>query len=108
MAKKITKKSPAASKKPATKKKAPARKRVTFELDAPHAKIVAVVGSFNNWDNEKHPMEKGSDGIWRKTLFLAPGTCEYKFLVDHDWWHDPACVKTAKNPFGTENSVLTI
>jgi 1,4-alpha-glucan branching enzyme len=108
--KKVTKtKATAAKKKPApAKKPAPVRKKVTFELSAPHAKKVSVVGDFNNWDHSKHPMEKGAGGIWKKTVFLASGTYEYKFLVDDDWWHDPACVKTASNPFGTNNSVLCV
>ncbi|MDE6361590.1 MAG: hypothetical protein K2L53_01280, partial [Clostridia bacterium] len=33
-----------------------------FRVWAPHAKSVSVVGDFNNWDREVHPMSKISDG----------------------------------------------
>ena len=42
-----------------------------FAVWAPNAKAVSVVGTFNDWDEEKYPMKKLNDGgIW--TLFI-PG-----------------------------------
>lgn len=36
-----------------------------FTLWAPNAKVVHVVGDFNNWDGQQHPMKKVSDlGLW--------------------------------------------
>ena len=37
---------------------------VRFTLWAPRAKAVSVVGNFNNWDGETHPMKSISPGIW--------------------------------------------
>ncbi|HOC91352.1 MAG TPA: glycogen-binding domain-containing protein [bacterium] len=96
-----------AAKKPAAKKKVET-KRVTFSLDAPHASRVAVVGTFNNWDNEKHEMKKDSKGVWKKTVMLATGQYEYKFLVDREWWLDPACKDCVPNPFGGHNSRFAV
>src|SRR5574344_1898828 len=43
--------------------------KTTFRLWAPHAKMVNVVGSFNNWSLCTNPMHKISDGgIWECTI----------------------------------------
>ena len=48
---------------------------VRFTVYAPHALSVQVVGDFNNWDGEKHYMERYNDGgIW--SLFV-PGIKQY-------------------------------
>jgi 1,4-alpha-glucan branching enzyme len=52
-----------------------------FAVYAPSARSVSVVGDFNAWDGRRHPMQSGSDGIWR--LFLpgiGPGAL-YKYEV---------------------------
>jgi 1,4-alpha-glucan branching enzyme len=82
--------------------------KVTFKLFAPHADKVALVGSFNGWDAKKSPMKKDAKGTWSKSLELAPGSYEYKFLVDHEWWSDPACDHFIHNEFGTHNSLIHI
>lgn len=57
-------------------------KGVYFGVWAPNAVQVHVIGSFNGWDEEAHPMEKlGPVGIWG--LFV-PGVelgAMYKFLI---------------------------
>src|SRR5215470_6437399 len=38
---------------------------VRFAVWAPNAQRVSVVGSFNNWNREDHPLERrGSTGVW--------------------------------------------
>lgn len=53
-----------------------------FAVWAPNARRVFLVGSFNDWNPESHPMEKlGDGGIW--ALFVpgvSAGTL-YKFLI---------------------------
>jgi 1,4-alpha-glucan branching enzyme len=55
---------------------------VVFTVYAPHARIVSVVGDFNQWDSRTHAMEKVDDfGIFR--LFV-PGLGEwtkYKYCI---------------------------
>ena len=55
---------------------------VYFGVWAPNAAQVNVIGTFNEWNEESHPMQKlGEGGIWG--LFI-PGVEEgtmYKFLI---------------------------
>ena len=52
-----------------------------FRVWAPQARAVSVVGDFNFWDTNAHPMYKITDGIWE--CFLAGGRTydAYKFAV---------------------------
>jgi len=53
-----------------------------FALWAPHARQVWVVGDFNAWEPEAHPMAlQGASGIW--TVFVIGATCgqHYQFRV---------------------------
>ncbi|MDE5717899.1 MAG: hypothetical protein K2I53_09860, partial [Lachnospiraceae bacterium] len=57
-------------------------KGIFFAVWAPNAASVHVIGTFNDWDEEKHQMEKlGPGGIYK--LFI-PGVGEnelYKYLI---------------------------
>ena len=56
---------------------------VMFKVYAPNASSISVLGDFNQWDGELHPMSKANDGYWR--LFI-PGVKEgelYKYEI-HD------------------------
>jgi len=87
--------------------KSPTRK-ITFTLDAPQAAEVILMGDFNQWNAQKHPMKRCSDGRWQKTIMLAPGQYQYKFLVDGIWRRDPANDRVCTNSFGTMNNVLVV
>ena len=82
------------------------KRRTTFSLDSREAKEVYLMGSFNNWNPKKHPMQKKENGKWEKTVIIPPGMHEYKFLVDGQWKEDPQNGLTCQNCFGTKNSVL--
>ena len=58
------------------------RKGVHFAVWAPNAKIVSVIGDFNRWDAESHPMRPaGSSGVW-ETFIPGLGEGEiYKFDI---------------------------
>lgn len=58
------------------------RKRVTFEVSAPEARRACLVGDFNAWDLETHPMNRERAGKWRLRILLQPGTYRYAVLVD--------------------------
>ena len=48
--------------------------RVVFRVWAPGAASVSVVGEFNGWDENAHPMNKIADGIWE---LYADGIKQY-------------------------------
>jgi 1,4-alpha-glucan branching enzyme len=50
------------------------QKGVHFAVWAPNARSVYLMGDFNNWHGESHPMNSSDSGIW--TLFV-PGLKEY-------------------------------
>ena len=54
---------------------------VRFAVWAPNAESVTVIGGFNEWDREAHPMQHRDGGIWE--LFI-PGLAQgehYKYCV---------------------------
>jgi pimeloyl-ACP methyl ester carboxylesterase len=85
------------------------QRRITFRLrDQPKAKSVALAGTFNNWKTQTTPMtRKGVD--WSVSIHLAPGTYQYKFVVDNDRWTvDPENSQTEDDGEGHVNSVLIV
>jgi len=86
----------------------PPRKVVQVEFVDPKAKSVSIVGIFNGWRHDATPMNRGCEGRWIKHLSLAPGVYEYQLLVDGKWLPHPEADKTAPNPFGEVNSILTV
>ena len=83
-------------------------KRATFSFMAPEAQRVQLAGDFNSWDTNAHPLKKASNGLWKRTLNLSPGRYEYRFLVDGQWQNDPQSESYNPNPFGEDNSVITL
>lgn len=64
--------------------------KVTFEFEHPNATMLNVLGTFNHWDINSGVMEKGADGIWRKTVDVPlEGSYDYKFIADGEWILDP-------------------
>lgn len=84
------------------------KKKITFSLQAPNAESVALVGSFDSWEQNPIPLKKLKNGLWKTTLSLASGTYEYRFLVDGQWCDDPECSVRVSNPFGAENCVRVV
>jgi hypothetical protein len=52
-------------------------------------------------------MKKVSGG-WSIDMYLPPGKCLYKFVVDEDWIIDPGNALWEQNEHGTGNSVLWV
>ena len=84
------------------------RKRVSLTLEAPNAEAVFLMGDFNQWNEKVHPMKKEGDGTWKKIIMVPPGRYEYRFLVDGQWWNDPANDQVCPNCFGTLNNILEV
>ncbi|MBW2013612.1 MAG: AAA family ATPase [Deltaproteobacteria bacterium] len=93
------------------KKSSPSARMVKkqFFCNDPNASCVKIVGSFNNWNtSEKSLMERKKDGTWSKSIILAPGTYQYRFLIDDDWVEDQNNPNQVDNSFGGKNSVIRI
>lgn len=96
------------------KKKSPKGKtvRVTFELPAEvAAESVAVVGDFNEWNPEQHPMKLDpKKGVWSKAISFKPGgSHEFRYFVDGiEWRNDEAADGYVSNPYFCENGVLEV
>jgi len=89
-----------------------ARKNMTkaaeFNLYAPQAKKVSLVGSFNKWNTKTISAKKDNRGNWKVAVDLKPGTYEYKFFVDGNWVDDPRCNWKTTNSFGSQNCMVEI
>lgn len=54
---------------------------VAFRMWAPHAERVSVIGSFNGWDSDKHPLQAENNGHWYADVAEAHAGDQYKFLL---------------------------
>lgn len=86
---------------------------VTFRLPkdaAPDARIVNVVGEFNNWNLTETKMKKLKSGDFTVTLKLHKDR-EYKFryLIDASRWeNDWSADRYVPNSFGCDDSLVII
>ena len=83
---------------------------VRFEVAAPGAAQVALVGDFNDWNPAATPLRASRQhGVWSVTVPIAPGRHEYAFVVDGERWiPDPRAPRAAAADFGSANSVVTV
>jgi 1,4-alpha-glucan branching enzyme len=84
------------------------KRRITFKLEASGSKEAILAGDFNSWDTKKHIMKRDNKGRWSKIVTLAPGSYEYKFIVDGEWQNDPSNDQVVPNSFGTLNNFLNV
>ncbi len=82
---------------------------IVFELTAPSAQSVQVLGDFNQWSRDVSSMARGSDGRWRLTTMLPPGRYVYAFLVDgRRFERDPVRDAVEDRDFGVTGSELVV
>lgn len=85
--------------------------RVTFKLPSQtEAAAAAVLGEFNEWDPQAHPMKKRKDGSFSATVSLEAGR-EYRFryLLDGErWTNDLEPDSVAFNRFGSQDCVIAV
>jgi CubicO group peptidase (beta-lactamase class C family) len=80
----------------------------TFKLDGyGNAKVVALAGTFNNWNQAQIFFTKEKD-TWVCRVELPPGKHQYKFVVDGNWILDPANPLTEDDGSGNKNSLLVV
>lgn len=86
--------------------------KVSFRLDATEAteaKIVQLLGDFNNWDKSIEPMTALKTNDFTATLELETGkTYQFRYLINGlVWKNDSQADYFAANSFGEENSVVS-
>src|SRR5690349_11974120 len=80
-------------------------KGATFGVWAPNARNVFVIGSFNNWDHQSHPLHpSGTSGIWEGFIpGVKKGDLYKYYIVSHHHGHriekaDPVGILFEKPP----------
>jgi len=87
----------------------PTPRQILFNIKAPQAKDIHVVGDFNNWKpTEESRLSRLEDGSWQKKLGLTPGRYKYKFVIDGEWVSDSQNNEREQNSFGTYDSVISL
>ncbi|MDD2273032.1 MAG: alpha-amylase family glycosyl hydrolase [Desulfuromonadaceae bacterium] len=54
---------------------------VAFRVWVPHAEQVSVIGTFNNWNENNHPLQPEDNGYWYGDVAEASSGDQYEFLV---------------------------
>ena len=65
---------------------------VTFRFPSmltPNAQRVSLMGPFNGWTPDVHPLARAGEYWWTITLHFPPGRIVYTFDVDGTVWLDP-------------------
>jgi len=76
-------------------------KPINFFCVAPEAETVSVVGDFNDWHANHHPMERQADGSWHLRVPLHHGHHHYHFwsmasrCLTRGQWASPEMKKTS-------------
>jgi 1,4-alpha-glucan branching enzyme len=59
----------------------PHARGVEFRVWAPNAQRVSVIGSFNEWDGDNHPMQAEENGHWYTDVAEAHSGDQYRYLL---------------------------
>ena len=81
-----------------------------FELHAPGAERVELLGTFNDWQSNDIVLAgPDASGHWTATVELPEGRHEYIFLVDGKRWiADPKGATHRPDGFGRVNTVIKV
>ena len=86
-----------------------AQKEARFNIAAPNARDIYLVGDFNHWKmNDESRLSRLDGGQWEKRLGLNPGRYKYKFVVDGEWTLDAQNNEREQNSFGTFDSIINL
>jgi hypothetical protein len=81
-----------------------------YKAEGKNRKIY-LAGNFNNW-NQADPAylmkDDDGDGIWSITVKLAPGTYQYKYVIEGKWTQDTYAPGEAPDGFGGRNSQFDV
>ena len=81
---------------------------VDFFCRAPQAQNVALIGDFNGWQPNAHPMTRMPDGGWVIRMELPHGHHQYLFLVDGVPTLDPNAMGKVHNERHETVSLIAI
>lgn len=81
---------------------------VRFQLHAPDALSVSLIGEMTDWQAAPIPMQRDASGLWHTTLRLRQGQWLYKFIVDGQFVADPKNPLRADDGWGGFHSYLLI
>ena len=79
-----------------------------FLFFAPQAASVSVLGDFNNWSPNAHPMKRQPDGGWTAQIPLVHGHHQYVYLVDGVRTLDPRAQGTGRDPNNERVSLIAV
>ncbi len=85
--------------------------KVTFTLPIENAKNVAVIGTFNEWDQKATPLKKLKNGTFKTSVNLdTSNTYEFRYIVDgSSYLNEEEADSFAWNDYaGAENSVIAL
>ena len=83
-------------------------KPINFFCMAPDAEAVSVIGDFNDWRPNAHPMQRQTDGSWQLQVPLYHGHHHYQFLVDGQSMLDPRAMGIARNEKNERVSLIAV
>jgi len=90
---------------------APSRLRTRFRLEAAGARVVAIVGSWNDWATNRPEQllrPSGPAGLWEAWLTLPPGSHRYRFIVDGRPVRPPDAARYRTDDFGGEDGIVDV
>jgi len=89
-----------------------APREVVVRFRDEQANDVRIAGDFNGWVPDKGVRSliesEGQTRVWTKILRLAPGTYQYRYVVDGEWRADPENPEAISSAVGGRNSVLVV
>ena len=63
---------------------------ILFAIECDWARRVELVGAFDAWHLQRHPMRRDAEGMWRIRLKLVPGEHLFRYLINgRSWILDP-------------------
>lgn len=85
------------------------RSGILFAVKVPGAHDVKLAGDFNGWVPDRDVLSlKEEGGVWKKFVFLGPGSYQYKFVIDDEWREDPHNGLVVQDSLGGQSSVVVV
>ena len=82
---------------------------VTFRSKAPKStRSLQLLGEFNDWRSDRHPMKRRKDGTWSVTVRLPKDEqFQFRYLIDGEQWlTDEQSDGLALNELGDPNALI--